>query len=86
MDANALREKARRSEQTARERIGRLSDDNLAVQWLLTETQPMSAELAVVRGWIMDELEKRMTPDQFDAWLFTDGDAVDPTPFFRAGE
>ena len=81
MDDNELRARAVTSEATAREALRRLTDESLSVQWLLTETMPMSEELAMTRGWIMDELEKRMTPEQFDAWVFTDGDAVDPLPF-----
>lgn len=81
MNANALRDKAMKSEADARERLSQQSNELLATTWLLTEAMPMSQELAVTRGWIADELEKRMTVDQFEAWLFTDGDAVDPLPF-----
>lgn len=70
-----------RLEAIARGRIAALSDGELSVQWLLTEAMPMSEELAMTRGWLMNELETRMTPEQFDAWVFTDGDAVDPAPF-----
>lgn len=70
-----------RLEAIARGRIAALSDEELSVQWLLTETLPMSEELAMTRGWLGDELETRMGPDTFDAWLLTDGDAVDPAPF-----
>jgi hypothetical protein len=70
-----------RLEAIARERVAALSDEELSVQWLLTETMPMSEELAMTRGWLVNELESRMVPDKFDAWLWTDGDAVDPTPF-----
>jgi hypothetical protein len=58
-----------------------LTDETLSVTWLMTETLEMSAELAKTRGWLIDELEQRMSPDRFDAWIFTDGDAVDPFPF-----
>lgn len=67
----------------ARTEIGRKSDELLAATWLLTEAMPMSEELAVTRRWLMDELEKRMGPDKFETWLFTDGDAVDPLPYLR---
>jgi hypothetical protein len=73
--------KGKRLEAIAQERVSRLSDEELSVQWLLTEAMPMSEELAMTRGWLMDELEKRMGAEQFDAWLWTDGDAVDPAPF-----
>ncbi|QDN64494.1 hypothetical protein [Streptomyces sp. S1D4-14] len=81
MDAYALQERARKSEGAAREKLSRLTDGALSVAWLKTETMPMSDELPVVRGWLTDELEKRMSPEKFEAWLFTDGDAVDPAPF-----
>lgn len=35
--------------------------------WDLTEAQPMSEELPILRGWIMDELNER-DPFAFDAW------------------
>jgi hypothetical protein len=72
-----------RLEAIAREGVRQQSDELLATAWLLTETMPMSEELAMTRGWLIDELEQRMGPDLFDAWLWTDGDAVDPLPFLR---
>lgn len=72
-----------RLEAIARKAVSRQSDELLATTWLLTETQPMSEELAMTRGWLMDELETRMGPEKFDAWVWTDGDAVDPLPFLR---
>lgn len=96
---NAKTAEGQRLEAIARERISRLSDGALSVQWLLTEAMPISEELAMTRGWLMDELEKRMddrdnrdakspyflgqSESRFDRWLWTDGDAVDPTPFLR---
>ncbi|MFD8226888.1 hypothetical protein ACFV16_22255 [Streptomyces massasporeus] len=70
-----------RLEAAARERLSRLTDEKLSVTWLLTEAMPMSEELAMTRGWLMDELESRMGEEKFDAWMWTDGDAVDPYPF-----
>lgn len=72
-----------RLEAIARKSIGSKSDELLATAWLLTEAQPMSEELAMTRGWLMDELETRMGPEKFDRWIWTDGDAVDPLPFLR---
>ena len=37
----------------------------------MTEVIPISLELSIVRGWIMDELEKR-NPEAFDKWLDLD--------------
>lgn len=39
--------------------------------WEATETAPLTPELAVVRGWLMDELERR-NPSGFNAWLEQD--------------
>jgi hypothetical protein len=71
----------RRLEAIAREKLSRLTDGALATAWLLTEAMPMSEELAMTRGWLIDELEQRMSPEKFDAWVWTDGDAVNPLPF-----
>ena len=81
MDKNELREKARRGEAKAREALRRLTDETLSVTWLATEVMQMSAELAVTRGWLMDELETRMGAEKFDAWVFANSDVVDPLPF-----
>lgn len=72
-----------RLEAAARESISKLSDEKLSVTWLLTEAMPMSEELAMTRGWLMDELETRMGEGKFDRWIWTDGDAVDPFPYLR---
>lgn len=88
-----------RLEAVAREAVSKLTDEKLAVTWLLTEAMPMSEELAMTRGWLMDELETRMnaldkqgaksplsfgqSTGRFDRWIWTDGDAVDPLPFLR---
>lgn len=71
----------RRLEATVREAISRLTDENLSVTWLLTEAMPMSEELAMTRGWLLDELETRMGDEKFDVWVRADGDGVDPLPF-----
>lgn len=65
-----------------------LTDEALVLAWMATETQPVTEVLAITRGWIMDELERRMnaldtrdaksacslgqTVSRFDRWLFTD--------------
>ena len=72
-----------RLEASAREKLSRLTDEKLSVTWLFPETVSMSEELAMTRGWLMDELETRMGEEKFDAWVWTDGDVVDPRPFLR---
>lgn len=50
--------------------------------WDLTERMEISPELAVTRGWLMDEFERR-DPEAFDAWMDADCDAS-PRDFFKA--
>lgn len=90
MDANALREQAR-------DMTSRRTDQQLATDWIVSESMPTTEAVALMRGWMMEELEKRMdaldardaqsstsfgpTTSRFDRWLWTDGDVVDPLPF-----
>ncbi|WP_329204019.1 hypothetical protein [Streptomyces sp. NBC_01435] len=46
-----------------------LSDDALCLAWMATEGKPGTQELALVRGWIMTELNNRLGDDLFDEWL-----------------
>ena len=39
--------------------LSRLSTEQLIKEFDMTEDIPISLELSMVRGWIMDELEKR---------------------------
>jgi hypothetical protein len=61
----------------------KLSDEALCLAWMATEGKPVTQELAIVRGWIMDELNERLGDDQFDEWLMADGDAPNPLAFFE---
>lgn len=63
------------AENKARELIAQLSMENLLVQWELT-TNCNDENIPTVRGWLMDEFEKR-NPEAFDEWL--DKDAEDET-------
>lgn len=40
----------------------------LVQDWVAIETLKMSKEVAMVRGWLMDEIEKRF-PVEFDKWM-----------------
>ncbi|MEY9842491.1 hypothetical protein [Streptacidiphilus sp. EB103A] len=68
-EQRALRERADRSQDLARASIARLTGRRLAESWMATNAAPMTAELAVVRGWLMDELQNRMTAPRFNAWI-----------------
>ncbi|MFF5655233.1 hypothetical protein [[Kitasatospora] papulosa] len=78
---------------TARDRIkasmmdamARLSDEALCLAWAATETQPVTEALAMTRGWLMDDLHRRMGDDAFDEWLMTTdehGAAPNPLAYF----
>ena len=51
----------------ARKMIAAQSTEQLLDQWELTEHME-GPNVPTVRGWYMDELEKRF-PEQFDRWL-----------------
>ena len=62
----------------------KLTDEALCLAWMGTEGKPATQELALVRGWIMDELNRRLGDDLFDEWLMAsdeDGDGVNPLTY-----
>lgn len=77
MNATILEQAATKVQSMA----GNLSDDALCLAWAATEGQPATTELAMVRGWIMAELNNRLGDDLFDEWLMADSDFPDPLPF-----
>lgn len=68
---------------TTRASFSLLSNDMLVFVWLETGQQPSSRELALVRGWLIDELETRMSEADFDRWIYgeSDGTQVSPAAF-----
>jgi hypothetical protein len=60
-----------------------LTDEALCLAWMSTEGKPATRELALVRGWIMDELNARLGDDLFDEWLAgdDDGNSVNPLTY-----
>lgn len=56
---------------TTPEQITTASLETLVGLWEQTNAAPFSLDLATVRGWLMDELERR-DPDGFNAWLEQD--------------
>jgi hypothetical protein len=71
------------------EMVARLNDEALCIAWMVTETQPATQELAITRGWMLDELHKRLGDDLFDEWLVDvddNGKGVDPLPFLERRE
>lgn len=58
------------AEKRARGLISNLTLDQLLDEWELT-TNIRTSECAMVRGWLMDELESR-NPEAFDKWLDQD--------------
>ena len=62
----------------------RLTDEALAMAWMSTEAGPITPEVAMVRGWMMDEIQARLGDDLFDAWLMdedTDGSTTNPIDY-----
>jgi hypothetical protein len=62
----------------------KLTDEALCLAWMGTEGKPATKELAIVRGWIMDELNARLGDDLFDEWLIAageDGNGVNPLAY-----
>lgn len=57
-------------EKRAKNLIAGLTTSQLLDQWEST-SDIADPNIPTVRGWLMDELEKRF-PDQFDKWLDSD--------------
>lgn len=56
-----------KAEEKAKEMISKLSLEELLTQWELTSVIN-DKDIPTVRGWLMDELEKR-NPEGFNTWL-----------------
>ena len=67
------------AEMKARKKIKALKTKDIIIQFELTERMN-NAHIPTVRGWLMDELEKR-DPKAFDAWM--DSDDESPRRFYR---
>jgi hypothetical protein len=62
----------------------KLTDEALCLAWMGTEGKAATQELALVRGWLMDELNVRLGDDLFDQWLMDvddDGQGVNPLAY-----
>lgn len=57
-------------EKRAKNLIAGLTTSQLLDQWEST-SDIADSNIPTVRGWLMDELEKRF-PEQFDAWMDSD--------------
>lgn len=61
-----------------------LTDEALCLAWMATENKPVTQELAIVRGWLMDEINERLGDPLFDEWLMDvddNGDGVNPLAY-----
>lgn len=79
---NKTREQA---EAKVRAMTAKLTDEALCLAWMATEGKPATQELAITRGWIMDELNRRLGDDPFDEWLMDiddNGAGVNPLAYF----
>lgn len=66
---------------------GKLTDEALCLAWMDTEGKPATKGAALVRGWMMDELNRRLGDDLFDEWLMdvdNDGNGVNPLTYLAA--
>lgn len=63
------------AESTARDMIRQMNAEMLLAQWELTSISN-DPYIYTVRGWLMDEIEKRW-PDEFDRWLDSEADDFD---------
>ena len=64
----------------------KLTDEALCIAWMATEGKAVTQELAITRGWMTDELHKRLGDDLFDEWLMAfdeDGNGLNPSAFFE---
>lgn len=59
--------KAQRAEETAKRLLKGLSLNALLEEWELTTTND-DENIYTVRGWLMDEFERR-NPDAYEAWI-----------------
>ncbi len=68
----------------------KLSDEALCIAWMVTEQATISEEVAIMRGWMLDEFNERLGDDLFDEWLTAvdeNGDSPNPLLFFaRKGD
>jgi hypothetical protein len=63
----------------------RLTDEALCLAWMATEGKPVTEELAMVRGWLMNVLNERLGDDLFDEWLTAvddNGNGLNPIAYF----
>lgn len=68
------------------EMTAKLSDEALCIAWMATEGQPVTEELAITRGWMTDELHRRLGDDLFDEWLVgvdDEDNGLNPLTFFE---
>ncbi|MGW0468278.1 hypothetical protein ACWDX6_23885 [Streptomyces sp. NPDC003027] len=63
----------------------KLTTEALCLAWMGTEGKPVTEEVAMVRGWLMNELNRRLGDDLFDEWLIDvddEGNGVSPLAYF----
>lgn len=66
-------------EKQARAIVAQRPTYDLVTDFENTESMEITPEVALVRGWIMDELEAR-DPEAFNAWL--DANVASPRDFY----
>jgi hypothetical protein len=74
------------AEAEMREMTASLTAESLCIAWMATEGATVTQELALVRGWLLDELHERLGDDLFDEWLVDvdeSGNGLNPLAYFE---
>ena len=50
------------------ELISKRTNEELIRDWIILDTLAIDSKVVTVRGWLMDEIEKRW-PEEFDKWI-----------------
>lgn len=69
-------------QKTAQAMLATRTMSELLTCWALTEVAEMTPELPTVRGWIMDELQRR-DPEAYDRWMDDENPDAQPDTYFR---
>lgn len=73
--------KAQIAEQKQKAMLSTRSIKQLICLWDITEAADITVEMAIVRGWLMDEFERR-DEAAFDRWMESDKLDANPAEFY----
>lgn len=81
-----IKSRGEQAKAKALDMLANLTDEALCIAWMATEGAIATEELAITRGWMLDELHKRLGDDLFDEWLMAvddSGETLNPLAFFE---